>query len=54
MSPKPKRVRAFIRGGQIYAGGIEEAFGTATDLGGLRDFKEVGNTPSGSQEDTSK
>ena len=37
MSPHPKRIRTFIKNGQIYQGGAEEVLGNpmARNLGGI-------------------
>lgn len=36
VSPNPKRVRVFMRGGQLYEGGIEAALGAPLNMGGYR------------------
>lgn len=52
LSPNPKRISVFIRGGQIYEGRIEEAMGSAHHLGGVGSPKRMGTPPTGNKEDS--
>jgi hypothetical protein len=36
MTPNPKKIKVFIKNGQVYEGGIEEAMGTPFNVGGYR------------------